>query len=331
MSNLDTFAKVRALHDRTNNAGERAAAASRMEKLARKAGMSVSEALSKLDTPAPKSQAQAATNAFNDFFNTPEFHAERAERERKRLDRCAILLKQYGSEDAVFADTEREAALRDACAPLVVWDTRPEWSGSYDLGGWGSMGSRDKLPAAVREAVSKSWPLPETVAQAWAEFEAAEALEGDRCAFVPEYTPHSWVEARRYVLEDILDTTPARSLNDLRARLSWMEFLHGLQAQWSHDRDGLRLATLRADIERMGARLKGESAPVQNGQSKGMAETTIPSRRTNAEKRADVLALLDADKNGSHLTDREIARRVGVSPQTVNTWRKKANLSPGVA
>lgn len=46
---LDTFAKVRALHDRTDNPGEKAAAAGRMEALARSAGMTVRQAKSKLD------------------------------------------------------------------------------------------------------------------------------------------------------------------------------------------------------------------------------------------------------------------------------------------
>ena len=51
------------------------------------------------------------------------------------------------------------------------------------------------------------------------------------------------------------------------------------------------------------------------------AQPAQSGRRTNADKRADVLSMLDAHPD---LSDREIARRVGVSPQTVNTWRKKA-------
>lgn len=47
-------------------------------------------------------------------------------------------------------------------------------------------------------------------------------------------------------------------------------------------------------------------------------------RRTNAQKRTDVLSMLDASP---HLSDREIARRVGVSPQTVNTWRRKIRVA----
>lgn len=53
MSNWDTFAKVRALHDRTENPGEKASAAGRMKAIAKAAGMTVAEAVSKLDTPAP--------------------------------------------------------------------------------------------------------------------------------------------------------------------------------------------------------------------------------------------------------------------------------------
>lgn len=43
---LETFAKVRALHDRTDSPGERAAAAGRMDALARAVGMTTDEAMS---------------------------------------------------------------------------------------------------------------------------------------------------------------------------------------------------------------------------------------------------------------------------------------------
>lgn len=345
---LETFAKVRALHDRTDNAGERAAAASRMEKLAHKAGMSVSEALSKLDTPAQKSQAQAAADAFNDFFNTPEMRARRAERERVRQARCVELTDEYGTEAQAFEDTPREAALKAACEPLIVWDARPQWSGHYTLVVWGELAGKAQMPASVRAAVSAGWPIPETVSVAWAEFDAAEKLDSDRAVFEPAYTPHRWVEARRYVLEELCNTMPARSLNDIRARLSWMEYLNGLQMAQDLEEEAVRLATLRADIERMAVQLRqdrtwaGNSADlgvepadqadplsspdpvnataVQDGQE-GVA-FHHPLRRTNADKRRDLLALLD-----SGLSDREIARRVGVSPSTIGNVRRRANAA----
>ncbi|MFG1301929.1 hypothetical protein V5F49_19260 [Xanthobacter sp. V3C-3] len=45
-----------------------------------------------------------------------------------------------------------------------------------------------------------------------------------------------------------------------------------------------------------------------------------PQERTMAQKQADVRRML-ADH--PELPDREIARRLYVSPQTVNTWRKR--------
>ncbi|GJE57304.1 hypothetical protein [Methylobacterium thuringiense] len=347
---LETFAKVRALHDRATIPGEKASAAARMKTLARKAGMSVEQAVSKLDAPKPKTQAQAAANAFSDFFHTPEMRAQRAEREAVRLEKTRELLKRYANEEAVFADTKREAALRMACEPLVVWDTRPDWKGFYAFAGWTDHGGKDSMPTAVREAVMSGWPWPETVAAAWSEYEAAEALDDDRCAFEPGYTPHRWVEARRYALEEVLDTQPAKSLNDLRARMSWLEHLRSLECQWTHDNDAVRLATLRADIERMGARLRDQDAEaVQSGHGAGQASCEPPAEgitisvtplrspisgtsnapvqfghrhRTNADKRRDVLALLNAEDSGIALTDREIARRAGVSPTTVGTIRR---------
>lgn len=65
---LETFAKVRALHDRATSAGEREAAAGRMVQLARKAGMTVAEAVSKLDAP-QMTPAQAVAASFAEFFN----------------------------------------------------------------------------------------------------------------------------------------------------------------------------------------------------------------------------------------------------------------------
>ena len=354
VAGLETFAKVRALHDRTDSPGEKTAAMLKMQTLARKAGMSVEQAMSTLDSTTPKAPAGPS---FADIFDTPFFREAKAERERERAIRCRQLLAEYGSEAAVWADTDREAALRQACAPLL--GPGQTWKTIYDLDGWGSFGSRSQMPESVRGTVAEAWPLPTTVAEAWAEYETAEKLDNDRCAFWPDYTPHSWAEARRYILEDLCQTLPARSLHDLRCRLSWMEHVARLDIARSWEEQEPTLRTLRADIERMGVRIReqdadvvqdgqptaqsGESfttksqnsglgcADVQDGQC-GTAQplsSTDPEtatnavhsghrRRTNADKRRDVLALLDQG-----LTDREIARRAGVSPQTVGNVRRR--------
>src|SRR3954452_15771934 len=102
---LETFAKIRALHDNTSIPGEKAAAAAKMESLARNAGMTVEEAVSKLDTPKP-----AAFDILNEFFNKPEFREHRAEAEREGVAKRAALIVEYGSEEALYADTPQEAA-----------------------------------------------------------------------------------------------------------------------------------------------------------------------------------------------------------------------------
>ena len=331
VAGLDTFQKVRALHDRTDSPGEKAAAMLKMQTLARKAGMSVEQAMSTLDAPPPK-----PSNFFEDLFNTPEFRAERAERELKRAAKCRDLLAEYGSEDAVWADTERDAALRRACEPLL--GPGETWNTIYRLDGWHGYDPRSRMPESVRRAVTEAWPLPTTTAAAWAEYEAAEKLDSDRCAFCPDYSPHSWAEARRYLLEDLCQNLPARSLNDIRARLSWMEHVGRLDMARSWEQQEPALSTLRADIERMGARIRDETTSVQTGHSEAGQSVRSPdlgtspspvqtghSRRTNADKRRDVLSLLDASHRGIHLTDREIARRAGVSPQTVGNIRRRGH------
>jgi len=260
-SSIETFAKVRALHDSTTNPGEKASAADRMKALAGKAGMTVDQALSKLDEPPVTIVASATVDmgdAFNAFFNTPQMRADRAERERLRAERRAVLLVEYGSEAAVFDDTPLEAALRAACEPLL--GPGEIWDGIYRLDGWGMLDSRATMPESVRRAVSTGWPMPTTVVEAWAEFEAAEKIADARCAFCYEHTPHAFVEGRRYLIEALLNTLPARSLNDLLARGAWLEFWARAEISQSTDERLSVVTTLRADIERMGQRLRAQGA-----------------------------------------------------------------------
>ncbi|SFU38643.1 Homeodomain-like domain-containing protein [Methylobacterium sp. 174MFSha1.1] len=338
---LETFAKVRALHDRASTPGEKAAAASRMEVLARSVGMTVAEAVFKLDTPNLKTRAEAMVDAFNELFNSPEARAQRAKVEADRLAKCQEIMTRYDTEQAVFADTPREAALRAACAH--IYEPRHDFEGAYRLAGWDPFDGRDKLPASVREAVCHGWPLPVTVAQAFAEFQEAERLEDDRCAINGgDYSSHSWVEARRYVLEELLDSLPARSMRDLRARLAWMQHVLDLGFSRPAEQDQACLNALRGDVDRMGERIRAaeHSPAIQTGHGErgglkpsryvGGQEDRLKSQTvqtghrptTRAERRAAAAALI-----AEGLSDREVARRLGISPTTVGTIRRSADSS----
>ena len=336
---LVTFAKVRALHDATTSPGEKASAAARMEALARKAGLTVAQAVSKLDAPPLKSPAQAAAESFAEFMNRPEFVAERNEREARRRAEAAEIVARYGSEDAVFEDTPEEAAMRAACAPLL--GPGETWSTIYRLDGWGSLATRSTMPASVRETIARAWPLPATVAAAWAEFEAADRLMGERCTVEYAYEPHLYVQARWYVLEEILNTLAARSLGDLRARGAWLAFQANAEVSQRPEEHRALVATLRADIERTGQWPRDQrEAPVQNGQeghtgrdapltspnpgtSNGSVYSGHLRQPTRAERHAAIRVLL-----AEGLADREIARRLAISPTTVGAVRRAAGVAP---
>lgn len=123
-----------------------------------------------------------------------------------------------------------------------------------------------------------------------------------RCAFVPDYDAPACIRARQAALEHLMDTLPAPSVEGLRARLAWLAHLNAREMTRDAKADAALIATLRADFEAV-------AGGVQSG------------RRSTADKAAEVRALLRAEPG---LSDREIARRVRVSPQTVGNWRRRA-------
>lgn len=343
------FAKVKAMHDGTTHAGERAAAASRMEAMARSAGMTVEDALSKLDKTHASSAfgANASTSWFDDFLREG-----RAERERERSERWREVLDEYGTEEAVFEPGPWERALEQACERFTV---RLETTG-WPIGSlWGWNGSSVKEPAPeIVAAVEAAYPMPASVREAWVEFMFWDKLGRDREARGTGCGDRSPpVALREQLIERLLDTMPALSLNDLRARMSWMEWRNDTENAPDPEEERVRLATLRADIERMGRRIREQDADaatdpiksgqctaplgegqcgrsdeidavsgVQSGQDEGGGVSPPPQYRTTAERRAAVLELLRSPADTT-LSDREIARRVGVSPQTVGNLRRK--------
>ncbi len=304
-STLDTgkLRKVRELMDRGATAGERAAARAKAERLATQARLTLQQALSTLDTPPSSPTFRDMFAGFDDFMERKEpgyktrAAAERAEKERKRLARCRELLRQYGSEEAVFAPSEIEEALRAALEPFA--------DPSNHL--WGYVGySYGKPTPAMLEALSGAVRVPETVQEAWAAYQKHEARQDNRCAFCPEYSPYPWEEVWQDVLEHLLDTLHTPTAEGIKARLAWMREVANL----GHARDMHRDIEL---IDALEADFTAFAVPVQTG------------HRSIAHKAAQVRDLLRTEPG---LSDREIARRAGVSPQTVGNWRRRLAQRP---
>jgi len=132
------------------------------------------------------------------------------------------------------------------------------------------------------------------------QIETAAAWLADQPAGAGKVIP---VEARIVVLKDELDNRAASSWEDMEARMAWWEESFRWDRAPSVDEERRRHERIAADM-----RILRGLASVQNG------------RRTNAGKAADVRSML---LDRPHLSNREIARMIGVSPQTVATWRKR--------
>lgn len=319
-SKLDTekFRKVHGLMTGGATEGERSAAQARAEAMAMRAGMTLKDAVSSLDSrPAPR-KAKSLFEEMEDAMEAahPGHKAEWAAQEVKRQHANEALrkeaLKEFGSEDALWAETEQERLLRETLEPLADWgryaNVGASPGGSYIKGyaGW----TAGAPPWPLMEALMKAYPFAPDLPGLWREYQEWERLYAQRHAFMRHYDFDAHVRARMAALRFNLDTFSDPTFEGFEARLAWLKFR--TENDWSNDvdEDLSMIATMRVDF----AMLRATYGP------KGGSKSEHPLPRTNAEKRAAVLSMLDAHPE---LSDREIARRLGVSPQTVNTRRKR--------
>ena len=162
------------------------------------------------------------------------------------------------------------------------------------------------ITPATREAVTTAYPWPSNLDAALLEVKTWDRVKQDRGLFCAhnEFNHGAEVECRITLLEHDLDTKPVASWEDLQARFDWKR--HEFERGWLDptERDDPFLDRLEADFDFL----------------RDMAAVHFGHRTTTADKQAAVLSMLDSHPD---LSDREIARRVGVSPQTVNNWRKR--------
>lgn len=321
-SKLDTvkFRKVHSLMAGGSTDGERAAARARAETMAAKAGMTLQQAVSSLDGQLAV-QPSSFFEGFDDWMEVkePGWKAEqareKAERNARDNLRRAEIMDRYGSEKALFARTEREVALDAAIAHIATWDNWTDDDGTRHRFAATLDGKRSEhcywsvkdITPAIREAVTTAYPWPSKLDDALQEVKAWDRLRLDRgLVDGGEWTHYAEVECRFALLEHALETgQPAASWDDIQARFDWKRY--EFERQWIDptDREDPFMDRLEADFALL---RRQEVEPSQS------------APRTTAEKRAAVLSTLDAHPE---LSDREIARRLGVSPQTVNTWRRK--------
>lgn len=361
-SNLDIgrFAKIYAHVTRNDNPGERDNARRKAEAMAVRAGMTFDEAVSKLDAHT-SSQSSGFYYDFDDAAaaaawarqqqqaqqrkEEAQMHAMREEARRNRekrykanAGRRAEVLKRYRTVFDVFEQTDREHKLRKAVSSFSTFRTFTDPSGkerrftskmdkvSGDI-------SLEKISKRIRRAVQGAYPWPETFADAIIEVKLWDQLRIDRDAFDKNEWQHDLeVEARVLLLEDMLRTVPVKSWDDMEARFDWD--VYDWERQWLNPDEHTRLddeimKRLRADFEILRA---SSTNPPNVGtpmsathQAKATPADATPTaqngqRRTNADKAADVQALL---RSCPDLSDREISRRAGVSPQTVSNWRSR--------
>lgn len=324
MTILDTtkFRKVHALMQGGATEGERQAAKVQAGKIAARAGLSVDQAVSSLST-SPAAQPTSFFTGFDDWMEAREpgykskRERENAERQARYAARRAEILKEFGTIRAFMDPTPNEMLLLKAGKPFVtkrssyvdVCGTRRKCASEF-AGIAGQFFKLDDVDPNAIAAIKAALPFPACIRDAFEELKVWDRLNRDRAHF---YDHHEYyfdlpIELRVELLRDVMRNHPVATWDDLEARFhykaydwqqQWIDDLKFEDPDWSRLFDDFRI--LRADAE--------ASPPVQTG------------HRTNADKRADVLSMLDS---APQLSDREIARRLGVSPQTVNTWRKKA-------
>ena len=306
---IEKFRKVHALMIGGATEGERTAAKTSAEKMARRAGVTLEQAISSIEITI---HAQQPINPFDEFFNSPEMRAERAEREREDEIKRQAILREYGSVEAVWADTEREMLLSTAVDHMKDWKEWTDNDGSTHsyisgLNGANSFYWLNEIDPDILNAVSNAYPIPSTLGAVLSEYREWDKLYAIRSLFGAGDHWH-WSEARITVLRDILNNRPVCNWEDMDARIEWGKIEAGRGFMASEKEQLNHFSRLEADMKIL--REQQSHTPVQTGHA------------TTSARRNAVLSILDSQPE---LSDREIARRAGVSPQTAGNLRRRWN------
>ncbi|WP_424139215.1 hypothetical protein [Roseomonas chloroacetimidivorans] len=186
------IAKLRKVHAMTcsPNPHEAAVAWSKVDGIL-KAGGKTRRALPGLlkEAEPPEPAEAAGFNPFTGFDDwmekqEPGYRArtarERAERRQREKDELAELLRLYGSMEALQADNAMQAAVEAAAAPFKGKVKHQFANGVFEmdgLDGWYDSLFIDRAPERVQAAIARALPMPVTVTEAKAEYDAWEARD----------------------------------------------------------------------------------------------------------------------------------------------------------
>ncbi len=285
----------------SSHAGERAAAEVAVERLVRPFGFNLSHVERLLVTNGKVWQETA-------------FEAEqRHRREHEAREKEAVLLK-YGGLEGVCNWQPKETLLREAVYGRCTFGSneRSHWIESID--GW-SIHSLDPLPQSARRCIETAFLLPKDVTTAHKE--ALYWQRRDReLGLVFDNTSDTQLDlpsyARLLIVEDLL-------ISELRA-ISVQEILirkFYVSTQFADDR--LEKAIL-LDLMHLAATSPPKYVHSGHGPEKAKSTPSTASERRRAVE--ELLSNMDA----ASLSDREIARRTSVSPQTVGNIRRRLAL-----
>lgn len=204
-----------------------------------------------------------------------------------------------------FPETEFERSLRHSLAPLAIEVGHGMTDNPWVCDFVGAAGPTTDFLKAMGSARA----LPKRLAGVWAEYQDWQVLQAERAALAPGYHLPPHVAARVSVLEHLMDTLPDPTSAGMRARFAWLHHLAQLDHYRSNAEDAALASRIASDFDQF-------MRSVQSGQKKELP----PAPRTQADRRQEVVSILQTEPG---LSDREIARRCKVSPQTVNNWRRK--------
>jgi hypothetical protein len=335
--NSDKLAKLLALASSSNDA-EALSALRKASGMLKSAGMSFTDVAAKMKAPAPQpvQTGQPAPSArdifagFDDYMEAKEpgwkakCAAERMERERQLAERKAAVIAKYGSVEAAVARDAREQVLHDAARPWLRGPNKPtnrshlwlagRWHKTMD--GWDGHGfgpdAKKKPGPECCAALDAALPLPRTIREAHDEYRYWRERDDEIGLVLDCYGDEQLDLPAAYRLDrvrDLLETVlRASNLDDVLIRQRYLVDRESSMPE-------VEKAVL-ADLEHLARMQAAPPAPVQNGREISGAGSTARARR------AEVLRLL-SNMDTAGLSDREIARRVGVSPQTVGNIRRR--------